>query len=180
MKELCFFTNVSGEQYAPWAQAILSAFAILASALLVHKQHKLELQRTVLSETGRKRQHLESTFQLVGAVYQVTQKLVQWALPGGMRPYDRYDLFKMKLELEGLVEALRQTDYGRFDSHKPIEATLFAISVTRQMLAHLKSVHVLDAPLRTTDVDEIGKMGADLGSPLKERLDELHAMVRLA
>jgi hypothetical protein len=135
MQELCFLTNVSGEQAAAWTQALLSAAAIYASVRLVNRQHNLELQRNAASEAERKRQHLNSAFQLAGGVYQITQKIVTWAQPGGTPPHDRYDLFKMKVELDGLVEALRQTDYGRFDEHAPIETILYAISTARQMIA---------------------------------------------
>ncbi len=162
MKELCFFTNVSGEQYAAWTQAILSAVAIIASVLVVQRQHRLELKRMADAEADRKRQHIKSAFQLVGAMYQVTKKLVDWAKPGGTGQPDRYDLFKMRLELEGLVDALRQTDYGRFDSHTPIDATLVAMSVGRQMLEHVKNVYGLSAQLSSNDISDIGTMGGKL------------------
>jgi len=47
----------------------------------------------------------------------ITQKLIAWARHGGGEPHDRYDLFKMGLELVGRVGALRQIDDGRFDKH---------------------------------------------------------------
>ena len=175
MRELCFLTNVSGEQWAAWTQAFLSAAAIFASVLLVNRQHKLELNRTALAEVERKRQHVKSTFQLVGAVYMITCKIVTWAQPGGNAPHDRYDLLKMKIELDGLIEALRQTDYGRFDEHTPIEATLFAISTARQMVGHLSNVYGQAPKVSAADIASTLQMGNDLGPPLKERLDKLHA-----
>ena len=39
MKELCFFTNVSGEQWAAWVQAIGSVVAILVAVWVSRKQN---------------------------------------------------------------------------------------------------------------------------------------------
>lgn len=177
MKELCFFTNVTPEVWAAIAQAVLSALAIVVSVLLVNQQHKQQQERNARAEADRKRQHLESAFQLVGAVYQVTQKMVTWAQPGGTVPHDRYDLFKMKVELEGLKDAIRQTDYGRFDEHVPIEALLSSLGAARLMIAHLNTAHGLNAPLHAPEVQVIGEMADELGGPVKERLDKLHAML---
>lgn len=177
MRELCLFTNVSGEQWAAWTQALLSAAAIFASVLLVNRQHKLELRRNAAAEAERKRQHLNSVFQLVGAVYQITGKIVNWAQPGGTPPHDRYDLLKMKIELDGLVDALRQTDYGRFDEHAPIEAILYAMSTARQMISHLSNVYGQGPQLSPADIASTLQMGNDLGPPLKERLDRLHPLL---
>lgn len=52
MAELCFLTNVSGEQWAAWAQAVLSAVAIYASVKLTDRQHKLELRRARAAEAA--------------------------------------------------------------------------------------------------------------------------------
>lgn len=177
MHELCFLTNVSGEQWAAWTQAFLSAAAIFASVLLVNRQHKLELARNALAEAERKRQHLNCAFQLVGAVYQITRKVVTWAQPSGTPLHDRYDLQKMKIELDGLVEALRQTDYGRFDEHTPIEAILYAVSTARQMIGHLSNVYGQALQVSAADIALTLQMGNDLGPPLKERLDKLHQML---
>lgn len=177
MKELCFLSNVTPEVWAAIAQAVLSAAAIVVSVLLVNCQHRQQLSRDSKSEADRKRQHLESAFQLVSAVYSITQKIATWSQPGGTEPHDRYDLFKMRIELEGLVDALRQTDFGRFDKHAPIEAVLVALSVARQMVAHLKTGHTLNAPLGADEIAVIGELVASVAGPLKERLDKLHAML---
>lgn len=177
MRELCFLTNVSGEQWAAWTQAVLSAVAIVASALLVNRQHRLEQKRNAAAESERKRQHLNSAFQLIGAVYQITGKIVTWAQPGGSPPHDRYDLLKMKIELDGLVDALRQTDYGRFDEHTPIEAILYAMSTARQMIGHLSNVYGQAPQVSAADIALTLQMAKDLGPPLKERLDRLHKML---
>lgn len=167
MAEICLLTNVSGEQWAAWTQAVLSAGAIIASVLVVNHQHKLELQREAIADALRKRQHLESAFQLVGAVYQITQKAKRWSEVKPGEPDDPYDLVRMRFELEGLVDALRQTDFGRFDQHMPIEATLVALSAARQLRARLASAYI--------SATEIGEMATDLGEQLKERLDKIHA-----
>ena len=172
MAELCFLTNVSGEQWAAWAQAIFSGIAIFASVWLVNHQHKLELRRNAEAENQRKRQHFESVFQLIGAVYQITQKVMEWATPNSDEPHERYDLVRMRIELEGLVDALRQTDFGRFDQHMPIEAILVALSVARLMIEQLTTTHGGDPSLT---VKEIGEMATNLGKPLKDRLDKVFA-----
>lgn len=107
----------------------------------------------------------------------ITCKITAWAQSGGTPPHDRYDLLKMKIELDGLVEALRQTDYGRFDEHTPIEAILFAISTARQMIGHLSTVYGQAPQVSAADIALTLQIGNDLGPPLKERLDKLHAML---
>lgn len=43
--ELCFLTNVSGEVWAAWGQAVISGLAILGSFFLARRFQKDELQR---------------------------------------------------------------------------------------------------------------------------------------
>ncbi|MBZ0069608.1 MAG: hypothetical protein K8F26_12435 [Thiobacillus sp.] len=166
---LCFFVDVRGEVWAAWIQAILSGVAIYASVRLVNHQHKLELKREANGEVQRKRQHLESAFQLIGAVYRVTNKIKEWSKVKGGEPDD---LLRMRLELEGLADALRQTDFGRFDQHMPIEATLVALSSARFMLARIAPSEYAGS---FTSPDEIGKTASDLSNELKKRLDKIHA-----
>lgn len=172
MAELCFLTNVSGEQWAAWAQAILSGVAIYASVRLVNHQHKLELQREANAEVQRKRQYLESTFQLVGAVYQVALKIKEWSeSPPGDAPHEGSDLLGMRIELEGLIDALRQTDFGRFDQHMPIEAVLIALTAARMLDKTIPHVDVV-AP---SDVVYIGKSATLMAGLVKSRLNKIHA-----
>ena len=177
MLELLNITSAGDNQWAAWAQAILSAIAIFASVLMVNRQHQQELGRIASAEVERKQQYLKSAFQLVGAVYMITGKLDKWAQPDGSPVHDRYDLLKMKIQLDGLIEALRQTDYGRFDEHTPIEAILFALCTARVMVIHLSDVYGGPPRLSPADIGAIGRMSNDLGPPLKERLNKLHAML---
>lgn len=163
-----FQINVDSE-VAAWAQAFLSALAIVASLWVVNRQHKLELQREAKTEVQRKRQHLESAFQLIGAMYRVTNKIKEWS---AVKEGEPDDLLRMRLELEGLVDALRQTDFGRFDQHIPIEATLVALSSARFMLARISPSEYAGS---FTSLDEIGEIASDLGNELKKRLDKIHA-----
>jgi len=177
MLESFNITNAIDNQWAAWAQAILSAIAIFASVLMVNRQHRLELNRIASVELERKHQYLKSAFQLVGAVYMITGKIDKWAQAGGNPAHARHDLLKMKTELDGLIEALRQTDYGRFDEHTPIEAILFALCTARIMVIHLSNVYGGPPQLSPADIGAIGRMSNDLGPPLKERLNKLHAML---
>lgn len=174
MAELCFLTNVTGEQWAAWTQAVLSAAAIIASVGLVNHQHKLELQREADNETQRKRQHLESTFQLVGAVFQVLTKVKEWSESTGYEPHDGSDLWGMKIELEGLIDALRQTDFGRFDQHMPIEAVLVALTAARLMDKGLTTTPQADA-VAPSDVEYLGKTATLMAGLVKSRLDKIYA-----
>ena len=45
MQQLCFMTNVSGEQWAAWGQAVISGFAIVGSFFLARKFQLDELKR---------------------------------------------------------------------------------------------------------------------------------------
>ncbi len=45
MQQLCFFTNVSGEQWAAWGQAVISGLAIVGSFFLARKFQLDELKR---------------------------------------------------------------------------------------------------------------------------------------
>lgn len=166
-----FQINVDSEGSAAWTQALLSAAAIFASVWLVNHQHRLELRREADNEAQRKHQHLESAFQLIGAVHGVTKKIKKWSEAKEGEPDDHYDLVKMRIELEGLVDALRQTDFGRFDQHMPIEAILVALSAARLMVGRLTPTYAGDPSLIAK---EIGKMATDLGELLKERLDNIH------
>jgi hypothetical protein len=164
-----FQINVDSEA-AAWAQAFLSALAIVASLWVVNRQHQLELKRNNEAEAQRKRQHLESAFRLIEAVHKVTKKIKKWSEAEEGEQGDPYDFARMKIELEGLVDALRQTDFGRFDQHLPIEATLVALSAARFMLARLTPVYA-GAQLSAIEISE---MASDLGDLLKERLDNIH------
>lgn len=53
MEELCFLTNVSGEQWAAWAQAVLSAMAIYAAAALANRQHRLERTNEIVDKLNQ-------------------------------------------------------------------------------------------------------------------------------
>lgn len=172
MAELCFLTNVSGEQWAAWAQAILSGVAIFASVLVVNHQHQLELKREAASDRKRAHQYLKSTFQLIGAVYQVTLKVKTWAEAD--EPHERAALMGMEIELEGLIDALKQTDFGRFDEHLPIEAVSVTLTVARLMVRSLTSGPG-DAIVSTSDIIDIGGTADIVGQIVKERLDKIHA-----
>lgn len=177
MIELCFLTNVSGEQWAAWTQAVLSALAIFASVALVNHQHRQELLRTTNADEARRVQHLRSLLQLVGGVHQVLAKIAHWAHPDPKATYLPGDIRRMEIELIGLVEALGKIDLNQFDEHKPIEAALTALSAGRLMLDCLHASKS-DAPfVPKADVQAIQQRSHELGPPLLGRLNELHKLL---
>jgi hypothetical protein len=173
-----WFEQLQPEVQAAWAQAVLSALAIAASVALVAWQQANERRRQRQAEADRRRRHLESAFQLVSAVALVIEKISAATQPGATRPPDGREVTLMKLELECLVDAMRQIDYGARDEYKVIESMLVALSSARAMAEDLVNYYpgtngVLAGPGRL----RVYQAASGLAGPLRSRAGNLKGLV---
>lgn len=84
----------------------------------------------------------------------------------------------MKLELDGLVDAIRQIDYGSRDVFAVVESMLVALASARAMVAELSDCYPgPNGVVHGANQLRLYKAAADLAGPLKDRAGVLKSLV---
>jgi len=167
-------SDLSGDKWAAWVQAVGSIGAILAAAGVVVSQHELELLRLHRESAARLQQLYEAAFQIIGGAAQVGAKAASWA---GNQGQLISDLEPVHFELSVLVDALQKIDVMKFDRFVAIEAALVAKTAAGRLLMALS--HALASPGMTNQHRlDLLTMIEDRNAELKQRATALDGVVQ--
>lgn len=125
----CYGLDATG--WASWVQAVGSIGAILATGWAVEKSHQVQVVQKKRETFDEYTSFLAGTFQLVGGMRQVAEKIQQMAAVGPITPDNRHS---MLAELGAFARAFARFDLARLDRHAYLRAVMTADAVTNKLM----------------------------------------------
>lgn len=125
---------------ASWVQALFSICAIFIAVYVVDRAHRLQQGQRKAELFEERTRFLITVYQLVALVATLAKRTFDEEVAGGTRTPLEFQA--LKIEIEGVVSALRRVDIGRLDDPNYLTAAVLAESHAQYLLKVVERVSV--------------------------------------